>query len=72
MSADSVKEVIAKLVSDEEFRNALLEDAEAALKDFDLTEEEREQLSSLDEEMVNAEDLEERISRWGLWSATGI
>jgi hypothetical protein len=61
----SVEEIIRKAIDNEEFRALLLSNPEEALAGYELTDEERENLSKLGEEFFKAEDLEERISRWG-------
>jgi hypothetical protein len=72
MSAETVGVVIRKAVDDEEFRALLISNSEEALAGFDLTEEERKELNNLDMEFFEAEDLEERISRWGNIAGGGI
>ena len=48
MSQAGVEQVIGKLVMDAEFRAAVAKDPQAALADYDLTDEEREGLSRVD------------------------
>ena len=69
MSAEVVQGIIRRAVSDAEFRSALASNSSAALADFDLTAEERAQLSKLDSSIFdgNPSDLEDRLSRGGLW-----
>lgn len=65
MAASDVQAVLGRAVADSEFRKLLSENAEEALKDFDLTEEEMEGLKTLDTEKVSvlAESLDERITK---------
>lgn len=64
----SAEEIIRKAIDDLEFRSSLLSNPESALKGYDLTDEERETLSNLEEGFFDAEGLEERISRsGGVW-----
>lgn len=72
MAKESIKMVITKIMEDADFRASLLSDPAQALAEFDLTAEEKEQLSSLDADMLEAEDLEERISRWGAMLGGGV
>ena len=72
MSLEALETVISKAIDDEEFRSLLLSNPEKALADYDLADEERSQLSNLDEEFFEAVDLEDRISRWGSLGAKGI
>jgi len=52
MSQQVVLEIIEKAVNDETFRNLLILAPDAALADYDLTDEERKMLSELDEEKL--------------------
>ncbi len=65
----AVEDVIRRAVDDLGFRATLLSDPEEALSAYELTDEQRENLSSLEEDFFEAEGLEERISRssaaWG-------
>ena len=65
MTLEVVETIIRKAVDDEEFRALLLSNPGEALADFDLSDEEREELSNLDDKFFEAEGLEERISRSG-------
>jgi hypothetical protein len=66
MSQESVIDVISKAVGDTEFRGLLFSDPVTALTDYDLTAEERESLSALEEEAFDAfaSELEDRISKF--------
>jgi hypothetical protein len=50
MSDKVVKEIIDKAISDETFRNQLFTDPEAALKGYDLTDDERKTLAGLNKD----------------------
>jgi hypothetical protein len=50
MSEQAVSEILERATNDEGFRQQLLTDPIATLQSFDLTDEERELLSSLDED----------------------
>jgi hypothetical protein len=67
MSKEAVREVIAKAVADAEFREMLLNNPEQALMGFDLSDVEREEFNNLkvDDFDLDAQELEDRISRWG-------
>lgn len=68
----STEEIIRKAIDDQEFRSNLLSNPESALSGYDLTDEERETLSNLEEGFFDAEGLEDRISRWGNVVSSGI
>ena len=65
MSPNIVQTVIRRAVADLEFRKTLLSDPSAALADYDLTEQERENLSKIDAKVFDSSigDLEGRLSR---------
>ena len=65
MSANTVQTIIRRAVSDADFRAALVAYPSETLADFDLTAEERANLSKLDSSIfdANAADLEESLSR---------
>jgi hypothetical protein len=65
MSKEAVEAIIGKAMLEAEFRAELFADAEAALKGWDLTEEERNILLTLDAETADAlaGALDERISK---------
>jgi len=69
MSADSVQSIIRRAVSDAEFRSAVMSSSSEALREYDLTAEERDRLSQLDASMFDGSpsDLEDRLSRGGIW-----
>ena len=68
MSSEAVAEVIEKALTDKEFLSQLADDPDAALADFDLSDDERAMLAELDDEsLVNmATDSGERISKSAL------
>ncbi|MBI9047286.1 MAG: hypothetical protein JEZ06_22555 [Anaerolineaceae bacterium] len=72
MTTDKVKTVIKRIIDDEDFRSQFLSDSTQALAEYSLAKEELDLFKNLDKEFLNAEDLEERISRWGTSLATGI
>lgn len=65
MSANTVQSIIRRAVSEPDFRAALIANPSSTLADYDLTAEERANLSKLDASLFdgNASDLEERLSR---------
>ena len=74
MSKETVREIIFKAVSDEDFRAMLLSNPEQALMGFDLTDDERQEFANLKAEdlSLDAQELEDRISRWGSGLGGGI
>jgi hypothetical protein len=66
MTQEAVESIIGKVLLDEEFRKLLLSHPDKALAEFDLTEEEKAGLKSLDDETVDAllHTLDERTSKW--------
>lgn len=67
MSVEIVQNIIRKAVIDEEFRAHLLDNADEALSEYDLSEEEIAGLRRLTDETFADESgtLEERIARAG-------
>ncbi len=65
MSKEAVEAVFGKAMLDDEFRDALFADPDQALMAYDLSEEERLMLSSIDAETMGsmAGALDERISK---------
>jgi hypothetical protein len=64
MSQEAVQQVIGKAVMDAEFLALLTSDPEAALKDFDLTEDERTQLLHLNiEQMKTERKVDQRVTK---------
>lgn len=68
MSEESVLSVIRTALVNKEFRDQLFSDPDAALSGYDLSEEERKSLSSMQEEAFESftSELEERISKAGI------
>jgi hypothetical protein len=67
MSQSEIERVIGRAVTDSAFRQALIDDARAACKDYDLTEDELDALEKLDASslMAFAGTLDSRISKTG-------
>ena len=67
MSQHEIERVIGRAATDSAFRQALIDDARAACKDYDLTEEELEALEKLDAHSLAAfaGTLDHRISKTG-------
>jgi hypothetical protein len=67
MSQSEIERVIGRAVTDSAFRQALIDDARAACKDYDLTEDELDALDKLDANslMAFAGTLDSRISKTG-------
>jgi Ribosomally synthesized peptide prototyped by Frankia Franean1_4349. len=65
MSRQAVEQVVGRLVLDPEFRRQLTQQPDAALAQYDLTQEEREQIGKADAQEVNqaAGELEQRLSK---------
>jgi hypothetical protein len=65
MAAQTVQDVIRKAVIDDGFRTLLLNKPAEALVGYDLTDDERQNLSNLDSSLFEggADDLGERLSR---------
>lgn len=68
MSADDVRDILIKAVTDTEFRETLFNDPDEAVADYDLSEEELDALKQLEPDKFTAAagELEERISRAGI------
>ena len=68
MSEEAVVSVIRTALVNQEFREQLFSDPEMALSSYDLSEEERKSLSTMQEEAFDslASELEERISKAGI------
>ena len=73
MSDDVVKQIIARAVTDPEFRQLLLSDSAKALEGSELTDEERAALIGLTPQEFEAlgSELEERVSRAQLTPSRG-
>jgi len=65
MSQHEIERVIGRAATDSAFRQALIDDARAACKDFDLTEDELDALEKLDAQslLAFAGTLDKRISK---------
>ena len=65
MSQTEIERVIGRAVTDAAFRQALIDDARAACKEFDLTEDELDSLEKLDAQSLHAfaGTLDKRISK---------
>lgn len=68
MSKEGVKAVVAKMITDDEFKLALFQDPEKTIRvgGFDITEEELEAFKEIQEEdlaNLSPEELEERLSQ---------
>ena len=72
MSEAVVKEIIEKAVTDEAFRKALFSDPAKALSSYDLSKDEKDMLSNLDEDNFDefAGGLGDRTTK-GIWPGTG-
>jgi hypothetical protein len=67
MSQHEIERVIGRAATDSKFRQALIDNARAACKEYDLTEEELDALEKLDTQslMAFAGTLDKRISKTG-------
>jgi hypothetical protein len=67
MSQHEIERVIGRAVTDSAFRQALIDNARTACKDFDLSEEELDALEKLDSSSLAsfAATLDRRISKSG-------
>lgn len=67
MSQREIERVLGRAVTDAAFRQALIENAHEACKEYDLTEDELDALEKLDAQslMAFAGTLDERISKSG-------
>lgn len=65
MSQHEIERVIGRAATDSAFRQALIDDARAACKDYDLTEDELDALDKLDAQslLAFAGTLDKRISK---------
>jgi hypothetical protein len=65
MSQPEIERVIGRAVTDAAFRQALIDDARAACKEYDLTEDELDALEKLDAQslLAFAGTLDRRISK---------
>jgi hypothetical protein len=67
MSQEAIERVLGRAATDAEFREALIADARAACKEYDLTEDELDALEKLDAQSLAtfAGSLDKRISKSG-------
>jgi hypothetical protein len=65
MSSDHVAMIIGKAATDGEFRNMLMNNPEEALKDYELSDEEKQALMDMDSEALTSfsKSLDERITK---------
>jgi hypothetical protein len=65
MSQTEIERVIGRAATDEAFRQALIDDARAACREYSLTEDERDALEKLDAQslLAFAGTLDKRISK---------
>lgn len=65
MSMQNVEVILGKLVTDQEFRKLLSENPDQALSGYELTDEEKEALRTIDSEKLTAlsESLDQRITK---------
>ena len=68
MSQEAIKEIIARAITDTEYKEMLFSDPDKALEGYELTEDETSALRGLENEHFDAtaEELEERGSRAGV------
>ena len=70
MSKQTMMAVLDRAAKDQRFNWQMLNDPDAALAQFDLTEQEREALKSGDRDLLVACGLDERIAAWIPWRAS--
>lgn len=65
MSKQAVEQILGRIITDAEFRRLFFEDAQAALKGYDLSDEEREALLKTQVEDIESfsRKLDERITK---------
>jgi len=70
MSQESVTQVIAKALAEPDFRSLLFSKPEEALQGFDLSDDEKRGLSTINPEAFEelSADLEQRISKSGIFT----
>ncbi len=68
MPSEAFQQLIERAVTDEAFASRLQSDRDAALADYELTEDERQALLSGDPEKLSALGLDERITKtYKIW-----
>ena len=74
MSIEEVKKIITKMVEDENFEKEVLNNPEETLSGFDLTDNERSKLASLDSQKLKeiSMDLDKRLSKDESWWVDSI
>lgn len=74
MSVEEVKKIITKMIEDESFEKEVLNNPQDALNGFDLTEDEKQKLASLDKEKLKqiSMDLDKRLSKDESWWVDSI
>lgn len=67
MSQEAIKEIIARAMTDNEYKEILFNDPNKAFEGYELTEDEASALKGLENEFFDATEgeLEERVSRAG-------
>ena len=68
MSQEAIKEIIARAMTDTEYKEMLFNDPDKAFEGYELTEDEASALKGLENEFFDATEgeLEERVSRTGI------
>ena len=68
MSQEDIKEIIARAMTDAEYKEMLFSDPDKALEGYELSEDEASALKGLENEHFDATavELEERVSRAGV------
>ena len=74
MSQENVQKIVGRLVTDGEWAKSFFENSGEVLKEYELSEEEIAGLQAMKKEDIGkfAENLDERISKWGGGFGTGI
>ena len=69
MTEDHVSMIVGRAVTDSKFRELLLSNPEEALKDYELTEEEKEALLKIQKEDLEdfSGKLDDRITKSKMW-----
>jgi hypothetical protein len=74
MSLEEVKKIITKMVEDESFEKEVLDNPKEALAGFDLSDDERDKLATLDGEKLKklSMNLDRRLSKDESWWVDSI